>query len=99
MAMLWSHKGVRDFVQDRVSDLGLGVQQRELLAESDRVSPVYTDTEPPHGAVKPKMPMGETVLGHQPQGEIFGVVQDHWQIVCQRYNNYRYFFNERSGDR
>jgi hypothetical protein len=75
--VVWAHQRVRDFVQDRVSDLGLRVQEREFPAHGDGACAVLTGTESTHSTIKLEVPMREIVFGHQPVGESLGVFQDH----------------------
>jgi len=77
MTVVGPHEGVSNFVQDRVSDFGLGVQERKFPAQGDRGCAVLTDTEPPHGAVECKVPVAQTMSGHQLLREGFRVFENH----------------------
>jgi len=78
---------VSNFVQDCVSDFWLKVQEGKSLAQRDRANAVYAETEPTHGLVELKMPMRQTVLGHQLLSEGFGVLEDHSFILISFFLN------------
>jgi hypothetical protein len=71
-----SYECVCDFVEDCVSDFWLKVQEGKSLAQRDRANAVHAETEATHGPVKLKVPMGQTVFGHQLLSEGFGVLED-----------------------
>jgi len=66
-----------NLVQDRVSHFWLGVQQGELLAQGDRANAVHTEPEATYGSIKLKVPIGQTVFGHQLKSEGLGVFENH----------------------
>jgi hypothetical protein len=70
-----------DFVEDRVSDFLLGVQDGKFLAQSDHANAVHAETKPTHGPVELKVPMGQTVFGHQLLSQRFGVFEGHRFIL------------------
>jgi len=72
-----SRQRVRDFVQYRVSDFGLGVQEREFPAQRDGACAVLADTESTHRSVELEVPMGQIVFGHQLARDCFGVFENH----------------------
>ena len=58
MSVIRSYEGVCNFVEDCVSDFGLGVQEGKSLAQRDRSNAVHAETEAPYSPVELKMPMG-----------------------------------------
>jgi hypothetical protein len=82
-----SYEGVCDFVEDRVSDFWLKVQEGKSLAQRDRANAVHAETEATHGPVKLKVPIGQTVFGHQLLSEGFGVLEDHSFILISFFLN------------
>jgi len=92
------YQGVCNLVEDCVSDFRLGVQEGESLAERDRPDAVHAESKSSHRPVEFKIPMRKTVLGHRLLGESFGVFQNHWWTISQRYSNDPYFFNGHCGE-
>lgn len=82
-----SYECVRDFVEDCVSDFWLKVQEGKSLAQCDRANAVHAETKATHGPVKLKVPMGQTVFGHQLLSEGFGVLEDHSFILISFFCN------------
>jgi hypothetical protein len=76
---------VGNFVQDRVPYFWLGVQQGKFLAQGDRVCAVLAETEPTDRPIKLKIPMGQTVFGHQLLSEGFGVFENHSDCLAAIY--------------
>jgi hypothetical protein len=74
-------------VEDCVSDFWFGVQERKFPAQRDRPNAVHAETEPTHGSVELKMPMGQTVSGHQLLSEGFGVLENHSFILISFFLN------------
>ena len=87
MPVIRPYEGVGNFVQDRVSNFWLGVQERKVPAQPDRACAVLAETESTHGSVELKMPMGQTVFGHQLLSEGFGVLEDHSFILISFFLN------------
>jgi hypothetical protein len=87
MPVIRPYEGMCDLVEDCVSDLGLGVQEGEFPAQRDRSNAVHAETEATHGPVELKVPMGQTVFGHQLLGEGFGVLEDHSFILISFFLN------------
>ena len=77
MTVIRPHECVGNLVQYRVPYFWLGVQQGKFLAQSDRANAVHAEAEPTHGPIELKVPMGQTVFGHQLLSEGFGVFENH----------------------
>jgi len=54
---------MRNLMKDRVSDIRLGIQQREFPAERDRAHAIFADTEPANRPVELEVPMRKSVSG------------------------------------
>jgi hypothetical protein len=82
MPVIRAHECVSDFVEDRVPYFWLGVQEGKFLAQRDGATAVHAEAEPTHGPVEFKIPMGQTVFGHQLLSEGFGVFENHRLFCC-----------------
>jgi hypothetical protein len=63
MRVIRTHQRMRNLVEDRVSDVRLGIQQRKFPAQRDLASAIFADTEPANRPVELKVPMRKSVSG------------------------------------
>jgi hypothetical protein len=69
-----------DLVQDRVTHLILGIQERERLGQRDQLLTRPARSKSTFRVVKPKPPVVQAMQADQRVGQIAGGIEIHWRV-------------------